>query len=830
LEPNPCEYNAYYTQDYEILDGSEVEWDSYNSKRGVNSLIVRSGGQLTIKSEISFIEDGYITIENDGELVIDGGTLSNICGTDWAGITVEPGGTLIINDESQIILGGTGSILVDQEVGLNGKLYYNSGASIELEDETTSLILNGELHIGDNAVFTFSGDGYISFGFLPDEPGLSTYNIYAGTNSQFVLEGSGTSDKLIEIDQEGLHFPDDLTDISITNGLILMKSSTARMVTNDASEIYMYNLLFTTPTSSRTSHRGLQLYGAPHTISNCTFENGAYGLYGYLTSVQDIDLTDCNFNNNATGLYCHGGSLSLSNCNFDDNTVGLNTDVLSATCVLEDCIFDTHTDGIRFYNSSAGSYLHATGTAVNNNSNIGVDAYGGGTTTVYLYCGEVKNSSYAGVKIGANTTLNLKFSSPSSGAMNLSNNINTVVANCATSIILKDASGGGLNNLTTNGTSGKILTGSLTTPACPNNGWLYAQGNQWNTNSSPCGTQSSTTRFSLTKCNCANTISVNSTSPSCTTCYSGSYMMAPGGSGLSSEEQSLIFSEEDDEYQTSVVTSDLLGTCSVENYYNAITGSASVQSANNPDSLIVEFFSNGLTTPTERDVEISQILYEHFLQGISAKVKSGVFETDVNSCEKTLELFEVVFSGMESINPFAGAQDFKKLMDKASVYRLFKQYDLAIELLKGYETSQPEQIKQIEFWICTNQTERDFDNGLIPIADIQNYQATCAYILEDEGMKKGFDQNTRQEGMTSSLIEVLPNPVSSTSTIITKFTSEEYPCNLEIINCHGKTVKSIILYSSSDRISISTSEFPRGVYIAKASTLIDVHEIEFVIQ
>ncbi|MBI5219839.1 MAG: C10 family peptidase, partial [Bacteroidia bacterium] len=125
LEPNPCEVNAYYTQDYNFFGGSLVFWNPINSKRGVNTIHVFTGAQLTINTEVSLLSNAQIIVENGGILNLGSNCkLYNTCNGIWSGnLTIKGGGIVNIQNGVQIYLGGTGKIIVEP----GGKFIMNGG-------------------------------------------------------------------------------------------------------------------------------------------------------------------------------------------------------------------------------------------------------------------------------------------------------------------------------------------------------------------------------------------------------------------------------------------------------------------------------------------------------------------------------------------------------------------------------------------------------------------------------------------------------------------------------------------------------------------------------
>lgn len=88
LEPRWCELDP--SQD--IVVNEVVDWDCMRDLHG--NLTIASGGKLTIRCRTSVPEEGKITIQAGGELILDGGYLYQDCGGTWQGVEVEKSGEL----------------------------------------------------------------------------------------------------------------------------------------------------------------------------------------------------------------------------------------------------------------------------------------------------------------------------------------------------------------------------------------------------------------------------------------------------------------------------------------------------------------------------------------------------------------------------------------------------------------------------------------------------------------------------------------------------------------------------------------------------------------
>jgi hypothetical protein len=74
------------TDAYEIISGTPPPWSTDMVKH--HNIYITSGGSLTINSKISFVEGTGIIVERGGYLYVNGGTLTNACGSLWNGVEV----------------------------------------------------------------------------------------------------------------------------------------------------------------------------------------------------------------------------------------------------------------------------------------------------------------------------------------------------------------------------------------------------------------------------------------------------------------------------------------------------------------------------------------------------------------------------------------------------------------------------------------------------------------------------------------------------------------------------------------------------------------------
>lgn len=92
-----CSHQA--SENITIQNGQTFTWENTRYLKG--DLIIENGAKLTIKCFVSFANNSQVYVKAGGKLVVEGGTLTTICGSDWKGIRVEGNSSLPQNDASQ---------------------------------------------------------------------------------------------------------------------------------------------------------------------------------------------------------------------------------------------------------------------------------------------------------------------------------------------------------------------------------------------------------------------------------------------------------------------------------------------------------------------------------------------------------------------------------------------------------------------------------------------------------------------------------------------------------------------------------------------------------
>lgn len=269
-----------------------------------------------------------LVIDQDGELIIGDAAAGNKAEfriTDGASLTLKDNGKLTIKDGSQLII----------EDG--GNLVFEDGAQIELSGYGSRLAIKGKLSVGDNANFTFIGNGRLVFDqSIPWTQNASTGNWYQelddyweiGQNSTFTVDGPSTINKdhvLIEAFQPvSLKMEDGTTfdQVSIKYGQVVLHDEAFFFAFSPVNLQYVkFNTAY-----SWQRHGGFRIVNnpGPNTIYKCSFENGDIGaLAHWAGGGPAIHFNQCDFSDNLIGLQVTGGSFKVSVNSFFNNRQGI---------------------------------------------------------------------------------------------------------------------------------------------------------------------------------------------------------------------------------------------------------------------------------------------------------------------------------------------------------------------------------------------------------------------------------------------------------------------------------------------------------------------------
>ncbi len=804
-----------------VFDQTSI-WD-INGNEGLDfdmqmdrSISVNNNSTLELKCKLSMPDISKIIVNSGSTLVVNG-ILTNNCNNGWNGtIEVKPGGTLRLSADAEITLKGNGKILIADDASNPGKLIFEPGAEVYLDDYTSSIEINGNLEIANNATFEFkhhsSPHGFVKFGNTLHTP---SRNIIAGTNCKINLQGTSSNNKILEIVQETFYAPDNLVQLKLNNGKVVLNPNSRLQPDGLATSVDFNNVRFTSNTpGSNNGHRGVHLYGQQNiSISTCTFEYGKYGIFSYQTyGGAPLNLLGCIFRHNEIGIRAYDKGLGLYQCNFFNNSWGVLANEMSFPSMFIDGltgggVVNSNSTGIS-WQGYATPGLWLDNPYINTNS-TGISTHG---SPLNVRCGSISyNNDGILLTHGAGLFMDDQWGGPS--AVTVFNNYYSIRAAGGNEIFLNS----GKNDLSPSSLNDyRSVFGSSYLPA----GNLDAASNQWNV----LGTFS-TSDYSLTGFGGAITLTDGSPLSSIQTCGQAippcPTPPCPNQSPLENCPNCDIINTDDfPGVKLNIATKDALAMLNSnlpDKYKNAI-------------GLFYQILNEIYNNPDDKEKYLLSLNYIKMMDALGNAYKFGQLtcgslepNPDPGAPVNIEPLPENVVQVISILDNMISKADndgnynlrFKYSMDKAQTLRLACKREDCINLLNEMlNWAVGEDVNEINKFICEVNLEIMVINGSVPLEDVSEMLATCNY-----GSGRVRDNSETVE----SLEKLLPPAVYLTvdifqanrSGVIDVKTNAEF-AHMIVMNSIGELVlETDINYDSN----INSEKLSAGVYIINVTNI-----------
>lgn len=353
-----------------------------------------------------------LTVEQNGELILGDASVGNkteLIVLPGAGLTIGNDGKLKVQEGSKLII----------EDGAN--FIFEDGAQIELLGPNSTLEIRGKLTIGNNADFTFTGNGHLifdqdvkwgtnSFG----HPYIKIDEYMAiGTNATFKVLGPNSQNMnhlLIEARKPvylRMENGSSFKEVSIMHG---------RVALHQGALLFSYSPTIVQWTHFDAAvpgqlHEGFRLWhnSGPNYILHNRFSNGKRGaLIHWIGGGSPILVANSDFDNNEIGLEVQGGNFNVNNCDFTTNIHGLKGLNLTGHSSLTNSNLIGNNTPLGY-----GTYLHAqNGASINigNSEFSGHSAAGlwlGADMNARVTCSEFTFNSGYGILAGTSSALDI---------------------------------------------------------------------------------------------------------------------------------------------------------------------------------------------------------------------------------------------------------------------------------------------------------------------------------------------------------------------------------------------------------------------------------------
>lgn len=715
------------------------------------TLICEDGSNFVQQSatEVKLIEKSSLVLEGGSRYEVGNG----------ASLIIDSTASLVLNTGDSLIVKGGGRVFVKN----GGNIIYNGG-TIFLQDVASVLDIAGNLHIGDNATFTTSGNGYVKFS--NNGTWDNTYNVTAGTHSSVVFKGTGKNDKKLEIEQSTVRFPQ-LDSLSFRNCKIEMGSE-KRMQADYNYPITFSNVLLTSKTGTNNNHRSFNFYGQANvTIDNCTFEYGRYGIYGILTYFNNsMTVTNSTFRYNKKGMQIYDKGLHLSGCTFLNNSEhGVYCDAMSQISSFGDCIFSNNSTG-NYYMGNSTTGVSIDDCSFTNSTNGFAFS---GSFDANMEC-VVASSNQNGIYVQNGTRI-----IPSICTM--TGNTNTINLDYGSITLLN-----GYNQLQA---TGNHYTVYGRTPAI---GPILAHNNRWETNTS--AQPSYMSNYYLRRVIKPNIqVDIYDYTPSYMACLA---LFEP-------RTENYYSLPSDAEYET-------IMSYDVQNAY--------VSDFEYIVNRHVNYIIEKNNSEDYMDTYCRDNVYGHLYSLLSRMFSAG--EVDVVSRSMILDNV-IQMNEYLSENAETEVHSYKYLLDAALLYRVAGMHDIAshriddlMSFINNHDFDSNEYLDFVIKWKCYIENEMLLKNGELNPDEFMEQIHNCETPISAKSMLEMYDIIPTEN---SQLIElnISPNPVNDILHI--EFPDENvWQYDVSILDNTGVEIK---IFSSVSSLEFDVSELPSGVYFVK---------------
>lgn len=485
--------------------------------------IVQRGGQfilepnteVQLKGANSLLDvqdvNTTITLANSGEQIL----FTNAAGNSQGGTAQFAGGDFSHSGTGKFIIENCTARFLYSNSNTQMTYHYGFKADLQLQGDKSILDLQGNLFIGNGCKFSFTWPGNNKHGFVKfSRPGYwggnAVPHIIVGKlgGCSFELIGTGINDKMMEVAQETVYMPDNLSFLfTAKNSKIEFTVPQARLQVPCDYDIF--NDLFICPNLSSLTFppRGLTVFGQNNKpINNCTFNNFYYdGLNAELFyGGNKLFLNNCLFTN-ASALV-NGKGADITQCNFTKGYLPLEFIGSTFNSNIKNCSFSSNEQHIKGYadktpiTGSQRYFEYSPLSGLNGHLIGGVGIFGGASGPVLLNidncdirgfevgvemdgqgvanikCGAVKNNDFgvalysnAKVYMSSTSPLNINSQAVTGGFVDAEDNGITIFSAEGSEINILN----GFNNLKTNTQGNPWGTVTVSTGPGPNNNVTY---------------------------------------------------------------------------------------------------------------------------------------------------------------------------------------------------------------------------------------------------------------------------------------------------------------------------------------------------------------------
>ena len=808
-----------------------------------NNSTVENNGTIVIENNSTYVldadavldikTDANVIVKTGGRLLIKAGGLASVTGN----LRIEEGGFLEIETGGRLEIENGGMALID----FRGRMLFHPDAEIEFKGNTSLLEFKGLLEIMENATFKVitqgASRGVLRFNFIEDPLASSQHNILTnGNNCQVDLSMTQSLHYKIEIMSSTYIYPkDNLLLFNIDMAVVYMDEDAFFNIGCPLSAVNTYvskmpgNLLL-------YCHSGFKIYGQPNVnFDGMRMYHAKNGIRAYQNfGGNNLVVKNSIFRKCKSGIQVYHNGFYIQNNRFFECNLAIDVQMPTIFTIAENNYFSENY-GNMIIAGSGGSGLVAAGNIFRNGQFSEIS----NTSATFLCNSFIKNgigtlSGYNGSRINMSST-ELTLIQTSNGLVvggknKFLQNIENFNSYNNSSYNLID----GYNQFVL-GTNSfySIMANKFATPLDRNfnlNTWDPALPTPPSIYPTPSPTPLSlnnTNHFQLT---------INSSMPyyvqGITTTWDNTCPISDFQDAL---EEPLNPSIMTDEHQGGTETLLMSGTftnlpVTFNNYINAselvvggvfngIEFETALNTAVNDaylgqEGMIVRVDRNGLSDLSDllihvydntSNEDVFQQAYKLYLQLINNAVADSVFHPDSivsSDYNDAIALIDSLILLTETNNTDTGyaKKKISYLLDKANVYRVFRQYDNCLSVLdEALYFAEDLDLMLVGIWQCFLTKERDafldvIDRDSFTVAVEECYNLYTIYH-DSLVAQYGTVDTTTNIPIIPFSYTMTPNPVSSTLTanivvdedcelsliILDRFGATKYSTNLGLL-------------------------------------------------
>lgn len=863
--------NVYISGNGTLINtGKPTNEDSIKiTVRNSSGIFVQTNGTLDVGKNTK------VVIQKLGKLV-SGGTNAKIIIRNGGKLIIEPGAFLELNNGGKLIVEDGGQVIIHTKIASggnsseNGILTYNQGAEIQLKGDNAILELNGRLHIGDNATFSItypgSNSGYIKFnrgaGVWWNNWAPNNAHITCGINSKITLIGQNKTDKMIDISQDNVAIPKNLTQLVMSKCLVEFNVGNARLETDRPTTIT--NSTFKgnyTPISNQTDYtRGLLVFGQQIcSINGCDFKDLGTAVTGALFYGGNklVGVRNCNFYSCNKGIVTVGAGYNISNNSFTNNVESI---------VTLDNVYNSLIKNNNISSTFPISTISNPNAPFNDVVRTGINVFGGtsaeneisenqinnidnaifvGNTEAKIKCNNIQNNMLAlygatNSKINMSSLLNSGYNTASNSsqfaffdeanyfeankgynAFNVSNQ-----SPCYQQFVSPPHNYQEICPIITNGS---LVNFTLYNPI---DGYYenVAEENYWRPITTTQNASIESAYNTISKINPSNQVLYNARMVTGLALSDASQIICPNNNGngngnFNNIAHTRIHPLDNNSGSSSINTASFYNKQLQYALQFSLTKMDDMQNANKVNEaadLFTEILKANYTLPVKNPVDkyLLDLCYQKLFNCVTLLTnwhkESSSLPLPSSLQNRYNDLFTIIDLRINRKDVLES--DFKEIndlvyLDKAMIYRLLEDRNSALNTLSNIIANQPkaEHRNLYENLYCVWKTEHDAINGVITIDEalvqIENCNKNYTLVARSSSANNRILKNEEASVLTNNIDAFLnPNPTNGLLTITSKTELQK----IEVMSVDGKILLSEIPTNISHTLHIDN--FANGIY------------------